>query len=278
MRLTPPFPLGSISQHFGGNANPSYAGVGLKGHTGTDFGAAYGSLIHAAVDGEVAWLLHPNDPTLMDYRAVGQMVDGGDGFLYEVSYGHVGEMYVSIGQMVKAGDPIARVANTGTCYAGGHLVTEAEKDAGSRAGAHLHFQVRKCRSAEFTNGPGMENTQPIYNANGLYMHNGQYVVAVDYNNGYNGCIDAEPFFAAKPPYVFTRDLYLGISDPDVKELQQFLNKKGFIVSTSGPGSPGNEGTYFGAKTQAALIAFQSANGIRPAAGYFGPLTRNFIAK
>jgi len=39
-------------------------------------------------------------------------------------------------------------------------------------------------------------------------------------------------------------------------LQRLLNKEGFIVSDTGPGSLGNETDYFGAKTQRAVRALQ----------------------
>src|ERR1044072_4101259 len=76
---------------------------------------------------------------------------------------------------------------------------------------------------------------------------------------------------------FSRNLTVGISGADVKCLQQFLNVKGYVVASSGAGSPGNESMYFGALTKAALAKFQAANGISPAAGYFGPITRAAIA-
>lgn len=72
---------------------------------------------------------------------------------------------------------------------------------------------------------------------------------------------------------FTRDLTVGATGDDVKALQQTLNSKGYQVASSGAGSPGNESTYFGTKTQAALAKFQAAMGISPAVGYFGPKTR-----
>jgi hypothetical protein len=83
---------------------------------------------------------------------------------------------------------------------------------------------------------------------------------------------------------FTRDLELGLSGDDVLQLQQFLNTRGFTVATTGPGSTGNESTYFGPQTQYALTRFQDAyrtQVLLPAAltsgtGYFGPLTRDVI--
>jgi peptidoglycan hydrolase-like protein with peptidoglycan-binding domain len=65
----------------------------------------------------------------------------------------------------------------------------------------------------------------------------------------------------------------GTLNAEVRALQVFLNAQGFVVATSGAGSPGNESSYFGARTKAALAAFQKARGITPAAGYFGPKTR-----
>jgi Cadherin domain/Calx-beta domain/Putative peptidoglycan binding domain len=73
-----------------------------------------------------------------------------------------------------------------------------------------------------------------------------------------------------------RDLKQNTRGDDVKLLQQFLNSQGFIVSKNGAGSPGNETTLFGPATKKALIKFQAENNIRPAAGYFGPLTKKFI--
>ncbi|MBP9851492.1 MAG: peptidoglycan-binding protein, partial [Candidatus Pacebacteria bacterium] len=77
-------------------------------------------------------------------------------------------------------------------------------------------------------------------------------------------------------FTFTKDLKLGMKDKEVKMLQQYLNQKGFTVSLSGPGSFGNETEVFGKATRAALIKFQKANKITPAAGYFGPMSRGVV--
>ena len=75
---------------------------------------------------------------------------------------------------------------------------------------------------------------------------------------------------------FTRDLELGMSGEDVRELQRYLNTHGAVIAGSGVGSPGQESNYFGALTRAALARYQAANAISPAAGYFGPKTRAFV--
>lgn len=75
----------------------------------------------------------------------------------------------------------------------------------------------------------------------------------------------------------TRNLTTGDSGNDVKELQKFLNTHGFPVAPSGPGSLGNETDLFGGLTRDALAKFQAANGLSPAAGYYGPLTQALVA-
>jgi hypothetical protein len=71
-----------------------------------------------------------------------------------------------------------------------------------------------------------------------------------------------------------RDLALGSVGEDVRMLQKVLNSQGFTISTTGEGSVGNETTTFGQLTHEALVKYQTAKGISPASGIFGPLTRN----
>jgi hypothetical protein len=59
-------------------------------------------------------------------------------------------------------------------------------------------------------------------------------------------------------YTFTQNLKLGASGGQVMWVQQFLNNHGFTVAATGAGSPGNETSYFGPATKAAVIAFQNA--------------------
>lgn len=75
---------------------------------------------------------------------------------------------------------------------------------------------------------------------------------------------------------FSRTLTMGSSGEDVRSLQKFLNSRGFTISTSGPGSPGNETSLFGDLTRQALMKYQQANNIYPAVGFFGPLTKKFV--
>ncbi len=75
---------------------------------------------------------------------------------------------------------------------------------------------------------------------------------------------------------FTRNLDTGMTGEDVKQLQIYLNAKGFKVAASGAGSLGNETTRFGVGTKAALARFQASVKISPAVGYFGSTTRAYV--
>jgi hypothetical protein len=76
---------------------------------------------------------------------------------------------------------------------------------------------------------------------------------------------------ATTSYTFTKDLTLGSKGADVTALQQILINGGYLTAVTSPTA------YFGTATKAALVKYQTANGITPAAGYFGAKTRAFIA-
>jgi len=85
-------------------------------------------------------------------------------------------------------------------------------------------------------------------------------------------------YSANNVFIFNKNLTLGSINNDVRQLQKYLNNNNYLVAKTGPGSINKETTYFGALTKAALIKFQKANKIKPAVGYFGPITRDFINK
>jgi len=75
-------------------------------------------------------------------------------------------------------------------------------------------------------------------------------------------------------YVFNVNLTMGSTGADVMNLQKVLNSDvSTQVAASGVGSAGNESSYFGGLTKAAVIKFQNKYGITPAVGYVGPITR-----
>ncbi len=75
-------------------------------------------------------------------------------------------------------------------------------------------------------------------------------------------------------YTFSANLMVGSKGADVMSLQKTLNMSADTqVAASGAGSKGQETSTFGALTKAAVVKFQTKNGISPAAGYVGPVTR-----
>ena len=69
---------------------------------------------------------------------------------------------------------------------------------------------------------------------------------------------------------FSTTLEMGVIDESVRCLQVYLNNNGFQLATEGPGSPGNETNKFGSLTQAGVIKWQTAKGVSPTSGVFGP--------
>ena len=76
--------------------------------------------------------------------------------------------------------------------------------------------------------------------------------------------------------MFATDLALYDQSPEVLALQQFLNAHGFLIALSGPGSPGEETSFFGLATYHALVNYQATNDL-PATGYLGPDTRALVS-
>lgn len=87
-------------------------------HTGVDFGAGYGTPIHAAAAGTVIMAGYS--------RGYGNRVVVYHGGGMSTLYGHCSDLVVSTGQTVQAGDVIAHVGATGMA-----------------TGPHLHFEVRR---------------------------------------------------------------------------------------------------------------------------------------
>ncbi len=72
-------------------------------------------------------------------------------------------------------------------------------------------------------------------------------------------------------YGYTRDLTVGSKGDDVSALQQMLINGGHLTAVSAPTG------YFGSLTKAAVAKWQAAVGLSPAAGYFGPKSRAYVA-
>lgn len=248
-----------VAQGFGANANPSYAGAGLKGHTGIDSSCGFGAPIHAPFNMLVYKVLTVDSPARdgSGFTGVFGIVD--DGLeMFEFMIGHCNPS-VQIGDQVKKGDVIGTEANHGTVYSGGQQITLAMQKAGDQRGHHRHNQKRPVMKVQHTQ-PGQFYLDCYSDspAGTLFCTANNYYQIWNYLNGYNGCID--PSIS-----VFQRNLQFGMSGYDVYVLQNVLAKEG--LATYAPTG------YFGNLTKNSMVALQDKLGIQPDAGLFGPITR-----
>lgn len=63
------------------------------------------------------------------------------------------------------------------------------------------------------------------------------------------------------PEVISRRLIIGVDTAEVRTLQKLLNSLGYRLASSGPGSPGEETSFFGLLTKQAVEKFQCEQGI-----------------
>lgn len=111
---------------------------------------------------------------------------------------------------------------------------------------------------------------------GDHLHFGLCFFPQDFNNGYGGYTDPQPYFNGKyaedinnppaplPKFQFTKTLKMGSWNKEVRELQSFL--KGVNLYS------GVVDGIYGKVTMASVIAFQKANNLQ-ADGVVGQLTR-----
>ena len=113
--LASPIPGAPVTSGFGPRVHPIFHDVRM--HTGVDFGADFGTPIHAATDGVVV-AAGPQggygNATVVDH-----------GSSLATLYGHQSDLFVVVGQRVTRGQTIGAVGCSGFC-----------------TGPHLHFEVR----------------------------------------------------------------------------------------------------------------------------------------
>lgn len=178
-----------LTQGFSKNFNAYYKAGGLLGHTGMDFISYVSNDILTAVEGAYTYkILNKNNPDLSKYRSIYQIVDTEDG-CFEVSYGHCSRMDCPHGPST-LGTKIAEQGNTGNVFVGGREITTSEKNSGSKAGTHVHLQLRKLQKRTYR----IQYDSYLEGEDGNAYTDGKYYYAIpNYNNGFNGCIDPAPY-------------------------------------------------------------------------------------
>lgn len=119
----------TINQYFGVNPQ-NYAQFGLPGHEGIDFMAPDGSKVFCVAPGTV-FATHP-DPTGHNYGTHVRVnhIDN-----YQTVYAHLRQLFVQVGDVVKAGTVLGLADNTGNSF-----------------GSHLHLTLKKL-DATYLNWP-----------------------------------------------------------------------------------------------------------------------------
>ncbi len=186
---------------------------------------------------------------------------------------------ITIGTVLKLGDLIGYVGNTGDASSGP---------------THLHFEIRNGKTAtdpfprltkEFTLTERIPAvTAALKNADNetadaqmlVIGYRGTFLAAKAQGIALPASItNALGSIATLPMTGFARDLTVGMRGDDVTALQTLLIQKNTGPTALALANAGATG-YFGAITQVALAEYQAAQGITPTAGYFGPLTRAYL--
>jgi hypothetical protein len=246
-------------QPFGGNANPLYNGIGLKGHPGQDWNCGWGTAIGSRYAGLVYKIFNAaNTPNSDGFTEFDVIVD--DGFeCFEWQVGHLDpNLSIKTGSFVTIDDTVGTEANHGPVYDGDIAITVAMQKAGDQRGHHRHYQKRPLMKTKTPSG------HMLTGQNGVAYEDPQgfYYVVWDFSNGYNGCVDP-----TLP--VFNRTLSVGISGYDVYVMQRILAKAGFL--TAEPTG------YFGPATKTALMEYQNSKSLEMV-GYVGPSTRAALSQ
>ena len=192
---------------------------------------------------------------------------GGETFTYM----HLSEISVKNGAVLKQGDLIGYVGDTGNAKGGP---------------AHLHFEIRENRKPT---DPFLRITKEYTLKDKIEFLDGVIDDAKDEDDLIEFLVDEYlgVFYQARAQGIIlpkvlvnelplsagasTRDLGVGSEGADVMALQSALIAEGYLVIEAPTGN-------FGPRTESALRAYQVAHNITPANGYYGPVTRAVMQK
>jgi murein DD-endopeptidase MepM/ murein hydrolase activator NlpD len=169
----------------------------MKGHPALDIhsGNPPGTPVVAAIPGLVYKVFNKDNADTTKYRCVFQIYESPDGDVYEVSYGHLNDIYVEEGDYLVPDQALGTEGNTGDVFTNGHAVSPQERAQGK--GTHCHFQWRKVIKVSSTSA-GKQYLDNItisgQRQESLFRDEaGNYYEVVNYDNGYHGCVDPFPF-------------------------------------------------------------------------------------
>lgn len=129
-----------------------------------------------------------------------------NGVRYELTYGHLKDINVSLGMWVTDGQQIGTMGNTGFVVSGS---TPYWGNAPAGKGVHLHFGVRRLLST-----PSGEK---------IFYSTGDSGAIENYNNGTFGSIDPSPYFDYDSEVSYLRGIILILATKLRDALQSRIN-------------------------------------------------------
>jgi murein DD-endopeptidase MepM/ murein hydrolase activator NlpD len=240
---------------------------GARSHEGLDILAPLGTPIVSPTDAVVTGI--------GTFSGAGKYVrtanPGGERFYYY----HLSDFAEDLdtGDELESGDLIGYVGDTGNAQGGP---------------AHLHFEIREDRDIkdpferivlDLELADKIEYLAPILRNTDDEEEFAEFLVeefSAEFRQALQQGIELpDPIAELISPARFasvaapSRDLEIGDEGPDVSALQSRLIAEGYLEIAAPTG-------YFGPQTQAAVRAYQIANGISPSTGNYGPLTRTHM--
>jgi murein DD-endopeptidase MepM/ murein hydrolase activator NlpD len=255
-----PAPQGSVSQFFGENKALYFSRMKMQGHNGIDIVAPHGTPIYAVEGGTVCDVKNSPDGYGKHIRIV---TDTGR----EWTYGHASENLVKIGDVVKEGDNIQLMGNTGFVVSSSDGNGFWRLGSNKWAGTHLHLGLRLVKVS-------------LKKKSGYWQYNAgtPWIKVLNYDNGFFGSVNFADLLSDGPIIVepFLKDLKFGDRGSEVNRLQEELKKLGFFK--------GETSEFFGVQTRQAVKDFQNkyeqsilwSIGLKLPTGYFGKNTRKVI--
>jgi murein DD-endopeptidase MepM/ murein hydrolase activator NlpD len=196
------YPLGQISQEFGENPALYMSAIGMKSHNGIDIVAPWGTPLYAVESGTVCEVKTDPSGYGMHIRFLSDT--------NEWTYGHLSAIFVKVGDVIKVGQKIANMGNTGfvvsSINGAGFWVDGSNKYAGT----HLHLTARKYK---------------LDKKGWQYYPNTPKITILNYNNGWNGAYD----FSDQ----FNPDSMMGDMDILRRELERYGVEPWYITLLRG---------------------------------------------
>ncbi len=200
------YPKGTITQYFGENPK-MYARFGLKAHNGIDIVAEWDSPIFAVESGTIVEVKREPDGFGRNIRLLGKEKKGVCNLWV---YGHCEQLLVEPGDVVKAGQKIGTMGNTGFVVSTQYASTWwGATPAQRHPGTHLHLGLRKV----------------VLDTKGFKYSAGPKIRVLNYDNGMKGSVDPIPEFGAENPNIKNLELQVSLLTKVLELYKQLRNIK-----------------------------------------------------